>query len=210
MLFGQVFETQERIIRHLSRFYFMKITVYDGAETIGGNKIYVEEKREGVFLDFGMNFAKYNLFFQEFLTERSSRVIHDLIHLNLIPKIKVYREDLIPADLDVSSFKELNVRAVFLSHSHLDHCGNIGLLSKDIPVVASPVSVAVLKAMRDCSYTKIGSEIAYISPKVRCLDDPRVVESDRKANYNRRDFYCTSELSDALESFLSERPGTAV
>ena len=57
------------------------ITVYDGASTIGGNKIYVENGGPGVFLDFGLNFTKYGRFFQEFLTERTSRGIHDLIHL---------------------------------------------------------------------------------------------------------------------------------
>ena len=58
----------------------VSITVYDGAGTIGGNKIFVEDGA-GVFLDFGMNFAKYGVFFQEFLTERSTRGIHDLHRL---------------------------------------------------------------------------------------------------------------------------------
>jgi len=38
----------------------MKITVFDGADTIGGTKIHVEEGENGLFLDFGMNFAKYS------------------------------------------------------------------------------------------------------------------------------------------------------
>ena len=36
------------------------LTIYDGANTIGGNKIFVEEKGKGVFLDFGMNCIAYN------------------------------------------------------------------------------------------------------------------------------------------------------
>ncbi len=28
----------------------MNLTIYDGAETIGGNKIYIEENGRGVFL----------------------------------------------------------------------------------------------------------------------------------------------------------------
>jgi len=55
----------------------VKITVYDGATTIGGNKIYVGDER-GVFLDFGMNFARYGEFFEEFLTERSGRGLFTL------------------------------------------------------------------------------------------------------------------------------------
>ena len=68
----------------------VSVTVFDAANTIGGNKIYIEEKSEGVFLDFGMNFAKYGVYFKEFLSERSSRGIYDLIHLNLIPKLNIY------------------------------------------------------------------------------------------------------------------------
>ncbi len=134
----------------------VKITVYDGATTIGGNKIYVEENCKGVFIDFGMNFAKYGKYFAEFLNERSVRGIHDLIHLNLIPKLNVYRKDLIPSDLDISAYPKLNVEAVLLSHAHVDHCGNIALLDESIPVMASPMSMAILKAMRDVSASGIG------------------------------------------------------
>jgi len=35
------------------------ITVLDGADTIGGNKILLEEEGRGLLLDFGMNFARY-------------------------------------------------------------------------------------------------------------------------------------------------------
>ncbi len=184
----------------------MKITVYDGAATIGGNKIYVEENGRGVFLDFGMNFAKYGKYFQEFLTERGGRSIHDLIHLNLIPKIDVYRKDLIPSDLDVSTYPKLNVEAVLLSHAHMDHCGNIGLLNENIAIVASPISIAILKALRDASQTKIGSEIAYFSPKAP-QGDGRYLKS-KSSNYVGRKFVCTSEFSGDLVDFVSSRPGT--
>jgi ribonuclease J len=39
------------------------LTVYDDADTIGGNKIYLKEKERGLLLDFGMNFAKYGRFY---------------------------------------------------------------------------------------------------------------------------------------------------
>ena len=134
----------------------MEIRIYDGATTIGGNKIYVEEGGKGLFLDFGMNFAKYGDYFQEFLRERATRGIHDLLHLDLIPKLNVYRTDLIPSDVDVTRFPKLNVEAVLLSHAHMDHCGNIGLLHERIPVIATPTTLAVLKAMRDTSHSLSG------------------------------------------------------
>ncbi len=185
----------------------VSITVYDGAGTIGGNKIFVEDGA-GVFLDFGMNFAKYGVFFQEFLTERSTRGIHDLIHLGLIPKLNVYRTDIVPSDIKVSQYPKLNVKAVLLSHAHLDHCGNIGLLQETLPIVASGTSIAILKALRDTSPSNIGSEIAYFSTRIPVDESSGLVlESDRKVPYVCRDFCCTRNIPDELRTFMSERPG---
>jgi len=47
------------------------ITVLDGADTIGGNKILLEEEGRGILLDFGMNFARYGAYYQE-LSARAS------------------------------------------------------------------------------------------------------------------------------------------
>ncbi len=181
----------------------MKITVYDGATTIGGNKIYVEENNRGVFLDFGMNFAKYTKYFTEFLNERSVRGIHDLLHLQLIPKLNIYRSDLIPSDLSLSSYPRLGVKAVLLSHAHLDHCGNIALLNENMPVVASPMSIAILKAIRDVSYGGVGSEVAYFSWR-RPVEGGRILSS---CKYKGRNFICTEEMSEDLLDFITHKPG---
>ena len=51
----------------------VSLTIYDGAMGIGGNKIYLEEKGKSLFLDFSKNFAKYGLFYEEFLKNRDTR-----------------------------------------------------------------------------------------------------------------------------------------
>lgn len=185
----------------------MKITVYDGAETIGGNKIYVEEGGRGVFLDFGMNFAKHSKYFAEFLNERSTRGIHDSLYLNLIPELNIYRTDLIPSDVDVSKYPELNVEAVLLSHAHMDHCGNVGFLHENIPVVASATTLAVLKAMRDSGRPGIGGEIVYHSPRYPA-EDGRVLKASNspKDPYVGRDAVCVDELNDEVRDFLCFKP----
>ena len=184
------------------------LTVYDGASTIGGNKIHLEEKGRGILLDFGMNFAKYGEYYQEFLKERSNRGIYDLIHLNMIPKINIYRPDLIPADVDPTPWPKPNVEATLVSHAHLDHVGNIGLLRGDIPIIASTTSVAILKAMRDTSPSGIGSEVSYYSEKTP-LDDcgGLVLESSRGGSYTARDMYLCTEPTAELRDFASHRPG---
>ncbi len=176
------------------------ITVYDGTNTIGGNKIYLEENGKGLFLDFGMNFKKYGDFFQEFISPRKPRGIHDLIQLNLIPKLNVYRKDLIPIDIDYSSFPSMNVNAVLLSHAHMDHCGNIGLLKPDYPIIASPSTIMLLKAMLDGSSAMLGSDVAYYSLKVPDKDK-RILKPEKYKDYGR-DFICTESYSESFQEFL--------
>ncbi|MFX0018527.1 MAG: MBL fold metallo-hydrolase [Promethearchaeota archaeon] len=179
------------------------ITVYDGTKTIGGNKIYLHEQNHGLFLDFGMNFKKYRDYFQQYLQERYSRGIYDLIQLKLIPKLKNYRRDLIPSDLDISSFPSLNIDAVLLSHSHMDHFGNISLLDEKIPIIASPTSIVLLKAIRDCSIATLNNEVAYFTKKIRAEDD-RILKTDKKTVYCR-EFFSTSDFPLTLDDFLSIR-----
>jgi ribonuclease J len=177
------------------------ITVYDGTKTIGGNKIYVEEKDRGLFLDFGMNFKKYNHFFQEYLTERPARGIYDLINLNLIPKLNNYREDLIPSDLDLSGCPQLAIDAVLISHPHMDHFGNIGLLKTDIPIIASPITFALIKGMADSSNFSLNLQAAYYQERLRD-NSGTVLESD-KGNYKARNLICIDPFSDTFESFIT-------
>ena len=177
------------------------ITVFDGVKTIGGNKIYVEENGKGVFLDFGMNFKKYHYFFQEFLKERSSRGIYDLLHLGLIPKLNIYRQDLIPPDIDISSYPKLNIEAVLISHPHMDHFGNIGLLNTDIPIIGTPIAFALMKGMADSSSLTMNLEAAFYSKKTKGLSEYTLKAIS--GAYKTRNIVCTENLSDNLEQFLT-------
>ncbi|MFW9819491.1 MAG: ribonuclease J, partial [Candidatus Thorarchaeota archaeon] len=177
------------------------IQIFDGNDTIGGNKIYLEEKGKGIFLDFGMNFKKYGFYFQEYLDPRPSRGIHDLIHLNLIPKLNIYREDLIPSDLNVSHFPSLKVEAISISHAHMDHCGNIGLLKPKYPIIASTTTLILLKAMLDTTRAKLGSDINYYSPKYQ-NHNGRILKSYRDKELCR-DLICLNDFTGTFEEFLT-------
>ncbi|MHA1912781.1 MAG: MBL fold metallo-hydrolase RNA specificity domain-containing protein [Promethearchaeota archaeon] len=177
------------------------ITVYDGTNTIGGNKIYIEENGKGIFLDFGMNFKKYDVYFQEFLSSRNNRGIHDLDQLNLIPKLDIYRKDVIPKDLDISQYPKLNVEAILLSHAHMDHFGNIGLLKPEYPIICSPTTLMLLKGIVDSSSPMLGSDVAYYSLRIPKNDD-RILETDRTKDIGR-DFVLTKSFSDKLTEFMA-------
>jgi len=186
----------------------VSLTVYDGAHGIGGNKIYLEEGGKGVFLDFGKNFGKYGAFYEEFLKNRDTRGIHDLMHLDLLPKLNIYRPDLIPSDLSMSQYPTLNVAAVLLTHAHLDHCGNIGMLKKEIPLVASAESIAIMKGMQDTVVSSLETDTAYFSPRQASEKlGGLYLSSVAGMSYQGRDFCCTEEPSEALTSFLSRKPG---
>lgn len=129
------------------------------------------------------------------------------MYLDLLPKLNIYRPDLIPSDLSLSQYPALNVAAVLLTHAHLDHCGNIGMLRKDIPVVASPESIAIMKGMQDTGVTSLETDTAYFSPRQPTDDLGLYLSSIAGMSYQGRDFCCTEEPSQALTGFLSRKPG---
>jgi len=89
----------------------------------------------------------------------------------------------------------------------MDHCGNIGMLRRDIPLVASPESIVIMKGMQDCGVTSLETDTAYFSPR-RATDDLGLyLSSVAGMSYQGRDFCCTDEPSQALAAFLSRRPG---
>ncbi len=184
------------------------ITVFDGARCIGGNKIYVEFDSSGAFFDFGTNYKKISDFYEEFLSPRSSRGIHDLLFMGIIPNISCYRRDLLPGDVDLSSALNLKVDAVFLSHAHMDHVGNVGLLDTNIPIVASPMSAAILKAMMDCGSAAMESEVAYAAPRKALEEDTRIIETAhyKKAPYIGREFLIAGECNGDMKKYWCTCP----
>jgi ribonuclease J len=184
----------------------VSLTVYDGANGIGGNKINVEDKGKGVFLDFGRNFGKYGVYYDKFLKNRDSRGIHHLIHLDMIPKLNIYRPDLVPEDIILVPYPKLPVVAVLLSHAHVDHSVNIGLPDGEIPVIASPVSIAILKGMQDSGMPSVDSDAAYNAPKIPA-EGGLFLTSNRKAPHQGRAFFCTTTPGQGLLDLLSRCPG---
>jgi ribonuclease J len=179
------------------------ITVFDGAESIGGNKIHVEENGRGVFLDFGTNFGKTAMFFSDFLQNRTSRGINDALALGLIPQLDIYRSDLKPSDVNTAGYPHLNVDAVLLSHAHVDHCGAIGYLDEKIPIVASATSIAILKGMQDT--TLMSTDVVYLGKKVPSDEYGMRVKSGGEELIGRN-FYATTATSPKLRKFLADKP----
>ncbi len=186
----------------------MRIKIYDGAESIGGTKIYLYERGNGIFLDFGLNFQTNALYFKEFLQARSTRGINDPVEMGILPKINIYRRDLIPEDVDLSDFERIKVDAILITHAHADHFGNIGFVDFNIPIAGSPITLALIKALSDCGRMPIGMD-AFYSSKREKGEDGRILESihwRKEESLGSRGLIFTRKPSDELREFMATHP----
>ncbi len=188
----------------------MRLLVLDGAESIGGTKLYLESGSSAVLLDFGLNYKRWGLYFEEYLQPRAGRGLHDLLKLQIAPLYDgLYRDDLLPQNYKPDYYGRLAPQACLLSHAHLDHCGLVGLLRGDLPIYASPLSAAIMKAMQEMALTAFYGEMAYIVPRVPSAEEPRAIESSpyrAVAAQQRRWRLFSNTVTENLRDFLSAPP----
>lgn len=167
-----------------------RITVWDGAGVIGGNKVLLETDGRAVFLDFGTAFATMDRYFADFLGSRANRGLLDLVELDILPPLDgVYRPDLYPPDGSVAERmrrkpdrRALEVHAILASHAHVDHNGAIASVREDVPIHCSPMTAVIGKAMQDCGGQYPG-DIAYVRAR---SDDHGLIRVNTKAVARQR------------------------
>jgi len=185
----------------------VKVTVFDGADSIGGNKIHLDFDGRGLFFDFGQNYRRMSEYYTDFLKPRSARGVHDYFEMGLIPDIPQIRLDAISDDVDRSHQSKLRVDALFISHAHMDHIGHAGFLDFNVPFVASPMTAVIMKAMKDCGQRGCETECVYGQTRVKDPKDGRIVKALRMKKdetYQGRDFLLTSPPSNDLRVFWEE------
>ena len=187
------------------------ITVCDGARTIGGNKILLESDGAALFLDFGLCYPKWGLYYEEFVRPRVVRGLFDPLVMGLLPPIRgIYREDLMPARHLVERMlpdgsPEVQAAAVLLSHAHGDHMGYISFLRPDIPIVCSPMTAMMAKAMQDSGKSGMDCEFCYASR--RELDAETGIVKAGRDSAVQRPFRLSGDegLSDDALAFWTRR-----
>ncbi len=90
----------------------------------------------------------------------------------------------------------------------MDHVGNVGLLDTNIPIVASPMSAVILKAMMDCGSSSMESEVAYAAPRKPLEEDTRIIETAhyKRAPYVGREFLIAGECHGDLKKYWGTCP----
>jgi ribonuclease J len=136
------------------------LTFYGGVDEIGGNKILLEDRDTRIFLDFGMSFSQSGKYFSEFLTPRKCNGVLDFIKTGLLPDIPgIYRLDY----LKQMGRKRENrgIDAVLISHAHMDHVAYIHHLRRDIELIMSHGSHAILRSIEETGSTSWQNYLTY-------------------------------------------------
>ena len=185
------------------------VTVFDGHQSIGGTKILLRSKNVRLILDFGTNYKRMGQLYEEYLQPRSSRGLTDWLAVGLLPRIRgIYRRDLFPSedfpDLD-RTWPGERPAAVLLTHGHLDHAGGIAFLDPGIPIVATPMTLALLRAWQEGGNSPLQAEVTYMGER---KNDPsgRLIVSDKSVPKVGRAFSLLEEAPGPLIDILRTSP----
>ncbi len=192
------------------------ITVYDGAATIGGNKILLEDGETAVFLDFGTSFDARNRYFEEFLTPRSRAGLIDLVDMGLVPPLRgIYRSDLEDPAGRVWQraerspyYRKVRADAVLLSHAHMDHVGYISFLDTDISIISTVMTAYLAKAIQDCGAHQFEGEMSYATPKIADKEGNLGAAPPKDFPYMRRPYLLADRLPDDGGEFWNLSPAS--
>lgn len=137
-----------------------RITVWDGADTVGGTKILLQDEELILWLDFGNNLSRQMSYYEEYMKPQTSRGLYELLAMELLPPVEgIYNDDRFIDEYPFTEWqaKLHDVHGVLLSHAHLDHAGCIQYLRADIPLYCSKESAFLLKALQECGQGDYGT-----------------------------------------------------
>ncbi len=185
------------------------VTIFDGHQSIGGTKILLQSKEVRLILDFGTNYKRTGELYEEYLQPRPSRGLTDWLAVGLLPRIRgIYRRDLFPSD----DFPDLDREwpgetpsAVLLTHGHLDHAGGLAFLDPSIPIVSTPMTLALLRAWQEGGNSPMQAELTYLGER-KNDSSGRLIVSDRASPKVGRAFSLLEEVPGPLLNILRTSP----
>ena len=142
----------------------LQLDILDGINSIGGNKIALTGKGEGILLDFGVNIKKKREYVLGYRALTIANKLYYYLYSEILPRARgLYREDLMELDDRLNTLlgdvKEIDVQMCVFSHAHVDHYGAAGFLSKEIAIAVSNSMKTMMEAMLESSSLDIEGEI---------------------------------------------------
>jgi len=134
----------------------MKIYTIGGYNEIGKNMTAVHVGNDAVVFDAGLYLPP--------IVELEER--EDLMHEKKLRNISAIPEDII---LDKAGLRD-KVRAILVSHAHLDHVGAVPYVSDryDADVIGTPFTMAVLNTLLNDEHVHLKNRIKTIHPNSSC------------------------------------------
>jgi len=127
-----------------------RIIIHRGAHTIGGNCVELQSKGYRILMDMGMPLMKKG---GGELDEDDLK--SPCVKNEILPNIKgLYKAD------------NPSILAIFISHSHIDHCGLLNYVHPAIPVYCSPGTYSLIKT----------GQVFYPSPSKNFFNNFKVFE----------------------------------
>lgn len=144
----------------------VRLTPLTGANRIGGGIWHVQQGRQGLLLDFGIDLSRSADYLGPRLRLRDTRGLLDPLTLGLLPRFDgLYRQDLILDPEILEDADDLDVRALLLTHFHADHASQVYALDPSIAVHSTLITAAMAHA-DTVTKTGLASEATHLSPRV--------------------------------------------
>ena len=150
----------------------MKIHAVGGYGLVGRNMTIYESDNDAVVVDMGLHLDNY-IAYQEAENEKRH------IDRSLLQKIGA-----VPDLRPVHSLKG-KVRAIVITHGHLDHVGAVQFLEQefDAPIIATPLTAAILRALAKDTRSRLKNRIHVVKQGARYkISDDLTIEFIRAAH----------------------------
>jgi ribonuclease J len=118
-----------------------------GVGSIGSSKFLVEQDGWRVMFDLGPAIPGHDGLLRAPVRSREGQELRDRLRTTEAPKVEhLYRADALGEGLGLVGGGDGRT-ALFVSHCHIDHSGLLGWVADDVPIYASPDTVAMLDAL---------------------------------------------------------------
>jgi ribonuclease J len=191
------------------------LTGYGGVAEIGGNKFLLEDGDCRILFDFGIAFGRQGQYFNELLRPRAARGLLDPLALDLIPPLEgLYRDDLAlpglwdrfrphPLYRNMARDGRPALDAIFVSHAHLDHNGDLSYVDPAIPVCSTRVSAMIARAMQVTGVQGTEREMVATNPR-EPNDSGDLVSARKGVCRSRAHHFLDGDLSPEARALWSE------